>query len=337
MLYLQFLLIVASLFNFIIVYSQEENGDDDLQYVDQKTVPFILFSHKLIPGVQQYQEDYDSILTFHNDELTSIVQDITSHCSSDAYILINVPGLTKSDFLYSKNSFNSLKRYIFQSSTTLKFEKTQILGENYYDKLTFFIKDKCRIKDQMIINIRGNNTDNFQPYIDSNKRIIKINYPELPTLANSNDRTKSLEDYDKFLRLVLAQIPSPEHTVIITSLNPSKEGVHDDITPIEIFPEIFDNKLKFRESEQNNRILDVPPEFNEYRPRFDQIESNEKFLSIFDYDFIDQNKQLIISIVIAFLLFIIFQIFLFIKPSSPTKDKVKIKKKTTALQEKKLK
>ncbi|KAM3168695.1 Protein BIG1 [Saccharomyces cerevisiae] len=270
-------------------------ASEELQ--NQTNVPAIFFSYKLTPGILKYQEDYDRAVTLPRDTFIEAAEKFLGVCNADTYVFINQPGLRKLDFLEFETEFVSLQRYIRRSSTAIKFEKVDLLPQDLYYDLAEFVKEYCNV-DQ-VLNLRGNNTEDFQPFIDSEKRVIIIEYPKLP--EDTNERKEAFRHYDKYLRTILAQIPSPEQNVIYTSLNPGTTLAHESIIPIQIFPDIFDIKSRVGEVEQNNRVLDVPRlSFNDYTPRFSEPPS--EYVSIFDSQLIENNRgllQLIFTILVG--------------------------------------
>ncbi|KAJ1536009.1 phosphatidylglycerophosphatase [Saccharomyces cerevisiae] len=251
----------------------------------------------ITPGILKYQEDYDRAVTLPRDTFIEAAEKFLGVCNADTYVFINQPGLRKLDFLEFETEFVSLQRYIRRSSTAIKFEKVDLLPQDLYYDLAEFVKEYCNV-DQ-VLNLRGNNTEDFQPFIDSEKRVIIIEYPKLP--EDTNERKEAFRHYDKYLRTILAQIPSPEQNVIYTSLNPGTTLAHESIIPIQIFPDIFDIKSRVGEVEQNNRVLDVPRlSFNDYTPRFSEPPS--EYVSIFDSQLIENNRgllQLIFTILVG--------------------------------------
>ncbi|GMC19540.1 unnamed protein product [Saccharomyces cerevisiae] len=251
----------------------------------------------ITPGILKYQEDYDRAVTLPRDTFIQAAEKFLGVCNADTYVFINQPGLRKLDFLEFETEFVSLQRYIRRSSTAIKFEKVDLLPQDLYYDLAEFVKEYCNV-DQ-VLNLRGNNTEDFQPFIDSEKRVIIIEYPKLP--EDTSERREAFCHYDKYLRTILAQIPSPEQNVIYTSLNPGTTLAHESIIPIQIFPDIFDIKSRVGEVEQNNRVLDVPRlSFNDYTPRFSEPPS--EYVSIFDSQLIENNRgllQLIFTILVG--------------------------------------
>lgn len=256
------------------------------------------------PGILRYQEDYDMALTLPRSTFIKAAENFLGTCNANTYVLINQPGLRKLDFLEFETEFISLQRYIKQSSTAIKFEKVDLLPQELYDDLSEFVKEYC--DTAKVLRLRGNHTEDFQPFIDNEKRVIIIEYPRLP--ENTSERREAFRHYDRYLRTILAQIPSPEQKIIYTSLNPGTTLVHESIIPIEIFPSIFDIKSRMGEVEKNNRVLDVPRlPFNDYTPRFSEPPS--EYVSVFDSHLIEDNRvllQLIFTILVGFVLLHLF-------------------------------
>ena len=256
------------------------------------------------PGILKYQEDYDMAVTLPRSTFIEAAEKFLGICNANTYVLINQPGLRKLDFLEFETELVSLQRYIRRSSTAIKFEKVDLLPQDLYHNLAEFVKEYCNV-DQ-VLRLRGNNTEDFQPFIDSERRVIIIEYPKLP--EDTNGRREAFRHYDKYLRTILAQIPSPEQKVIYTSLNPGTALAHESIIPVEIFPDIFDIKSRVGEVEQNDRVLDVPRlSFNDYAPRFSEPPS--EYVSIFDSELIEDNRGLLQLIFTTLVGFVLFQFF----------------------------
>ncbi|CAI4053283.1 hypothetical protein SUVZ_15G2560 [Saccharomyces uvarum] len=274
------------------------------EFLNQTNVPAIMFSYKLTPGILKYQEGYDMALTLPASDFLQTAEKFLSLCNANTYVFVNQPGLRRLDFLEFQDEFTSLRRYVRQSSTAIKFEKVELLSEDFYDDLADYLKEYCDAGQ--VLRLRGNHTEDFEPFIDSERRVVIIEYPMLP--QDTDLRREAIGHYDKYLRFVLAQIPSPEQNIIYTSLNPGTALAHESIIPIDIFPDIFDIKSGSGEVEQNNRVLDVPPlSFNDYSPRFSEPPS--KYISIFDSELIQDNKVLLQLILTSLIGFVLFQLF----------------------------
>ncbi|KAG0661377.1 Protein big1 [Maudiozyma exigua] len=278
-----------SIIPFFLFLSIIQHVFADENLVAQKSVPAILFSHKVSSGLLKYQTNYDPESIVPVESFKTIAQELIDHCNSDAYIFINVPGLRKLDLVEYGNDMKFLQRYINSSSTKLKFEQVKSLPETFITDLIEYIKDKCQFEGH--IKLRGNNSDDFTTYIDSGRRVIEINYSPLP--ENETLRYDSILDLDSYIREILAQLPSPDQTFILTSLHPSPVP-ENDYDKMKMFPELFKN---LEEVEKNNMLLDVAPMTIKYNPKYNGMEDVPAFS--FDYEFFEENKSLLTCIIAA--------------------------------------
>lgn len=248
-----------------------------------------------------------------------IVEELLGKCNSNAFILVNQPGIRAHDFTAYKKDLINLQLYMHASSTAVKFEQVDILPVDMFDELIDNVKEKCNVDE--VLEVDGNNTDSFQPYIDTRKRIIRIDFPELP--QDSQNRSIALSAYDKSLRAILAQLPSPELTIVYASLKPDLDLgstiKHVTSRPVEIFPEIFLDPSRAEEVEKNDRILNLLRVFNEYHPKFKAMSS--QYISIFEERFITENFELIRTIITVLTVYLIIQVVL------PKKKPKKLAKK----------
>ncbi|QLQ80716.1 hypothetical protein HG537_0E00690 [Torulaspora globosa] len=131
-------------------------------------------------------------------------------------------------------------------------------------------------------------------------------------------RRQAIADFDKSLRTVLAQIPSPAHTVILTAVGPSQAPDTSLTAPARpIFPEVLLDPAKRQEIEKNDHDLKIPPHFNEHRPKFSEPQT--PYMTAFDSEFISKNYNLISLIVTSLIGFVVIQIL--IKPTIQGKTK----------------
>lgn len=218
------------------------------------------------------------------DRFSVISKELLGQCNSDAYVFINQPGLRKQDFSTYKKEFISLQRYIYSASTALDFESVQLPSNDTFNELINYVNGECKI--DKFISVEGNKTNGFEEYIDTAKRVIRIDYPILP--EHPELRRKAISDFDKFLRTVLAQVPSPAQTIVYTAIEPGNLVVDDSIP---IFPEIFRDSSMMQEIEKNDHDLRAPRDFNPPRPKFARAEA--PYLSVFDSQFIAENYDLL--------------------------------------------
>lgn len=176
-------------------------------------------------------------------------------------------------------------------------------NEDLFSELIDYTMNTCHI--DRLITIRGDKTEDHHPYIDSNPRVIRIDFPELPPFeaVNTNKtRSETIVAYDSFIRKVLGTIPTPHHTVILTSLKASSLNISDNLLSLEIFPEIFNQNTREFEVERNDRNLNIQPFFNVKKPKFKVLEC--KYISAFNQEFVEQNFQLLQIILTVLICFI---------------------------------
>lgn len=233
--------------------------------------------------------------------LFQAVREFTEDCQFNALIFINQPGLRKDDLIEYEEEFINLEKYLKGSSTAVAFEQVELMPYDTFSQLTEYAQELCRI--DKILYVEGDNLESFQHYIDIEKRIIRIEYPPLP--EDPEFRRKAIFTFDSNLRKILAQVPSPAHRVIYTSLDPDTDVLESNGR---IFPHILQDKDREAPIERNNHHLNIPPPFNDYRPKWAGMTG--EYLSIFDTEFIQENKQLLIAIATSLFGFLILQIVL---------------------------
>lgn len=106
-----------------------------------------------------------------SERVEEVARKMINDCSSNAIILVNQPGLTLDD-LADYEPFTVLRTYCFMSSTlgvVPRMDKPLNL-----DQLATHSLDKCGGE---LVQVDG--YDEVDTYIDSGKRVIRINFPEL--------------------------------------------------------------------------------------------------------------------------------------------------------------
>ncbi|CAR25718.1 hypothetical protein ZYGR_0A02850 [Zygosaccharomyces rouxii] len=284
------------------------------ELVEQTHVPVLMWSHHLIPALHKYLGKFDNSLELPLSTLFQVVREFTEDCETSAFIFINQPGLRKDDLVEYEEEFVNLERYLRKSSTALAFEQVELMPDDTFEQLTEYVQEICRI--DKLLYVEGDNLESFQPYIDIEKRIIRIEYPPLP--EDPELRGQAILTFDSNLKKMLAQVPSPAHRVIYTSLEPNTDVLE---STGRIFQHIFQDKDREIPIERNNHHLDIPPQFNDYKPKFEGMTG--EYLSIFDADFIQENKQLLIAITTSLFGFLILQLVPSRSPTTTgtTKDK----------------
>ena len=318
----------STVFMAVNLVSFPVNAEEDLE--PQKFVPAILFSHRLTPGMLKYSQNYKPNMILPANSFELIVEEFVQNCESNTYVFINHAGIRTTDLDEYSSDLTFLKRYTRQSSTKLKFERVNLLPMNTFDNLVNYTMQHCGIEKHITLTTKE--TDEFQAYIDTDKRVISIDYS--PMTYEEDERREEIAAFDQYLRTILAQIPSPYISVIYSSLEPDLVPSYSNKKVVEIFPEIFQDMVE--EKEVNDRLRMVPPPTNEYRPKFKGM-STER-LTLFDAKFIQENNQLLRMILTTFVGYLILQVFLLFQGSKKKgskenrgrADNVKAVKKTDA-------
>lgn len=268
------------------------------------TVPVIMYSYSLSPGLIKYQENYNYKQTVPIESFKTISEELLGNCNSNAYIFINIPGLTEFDLIQYRDEFKFLEKSFELSSTGLKFEKIEI-DQSTFDHLMDFTEQKCHIEKRL--KLIGNDTTQYEPYLDTDKRIIEINFPALDSI-DDQIRSETIDHFDNYLKFVLGQIPSPQQTIILTSLEPDLQINLSSVSSLLNHYDGFFNDIisRKRDFEKNNRMLDVPIIRNRHKPLHKEL--HDHYVSIFDTDFIQKNYPLLKLIGTATIIFIMYHL-----------------------------
>ncbi|CAR24475.1 Big1p [Lachancea thermotolerans CBS 6340] len=296
------------------------------------TVPAILCSYKLSPGMMQFQVELNGSSALSKSEFLGIAKTMISRRHSDAYVLVDIPGLAASDFSVYEEEMEGIRYFVQSSSTALGFSEVNLVDTqtDVFEELANFTKEEWDVDIQTVI--RGEVESDFVPYIDSNPRIIRINFKPLPeentsTPNSSRSRQDVIEAYDDFLKKVLRQLPSPEQTIILTSSQKPSSQVIDGSEFYDILPDLFQDPQKLAEVEINDKNLHNKPQFNEPKPRHSP--PSEERLSILEPQFLEENRGLVVLIIISIALFFVLQTIQLWrgKPKQPDKTKITTEKK----------
>ncbi|CUS21786.1 LAQU0S04e00760g1_1 [Lachancea quebecensis] len=296
----------------------------------QDGVPAILCSYKLSPGLVQLGAALNGSNALSKSEFSELAKTMISRRRSDAYVLVDIPGLAISDFSIYEEEMESIRFFVESSSTALSFREVNLADSktDVFEELANFTKEEWDIDSQVVI--RGETEKDFVPYIDSNPRIIRINFQPLPeegTSNNNRSRQDAIEAYDSFLKKVLRQLPSPEQTIVLTSLQKSSPQGVGGSELYDIFPDLFQDPQKLAEVEVNDKILHNKPRFNKFKPK--KSSSSEELPSIFEPEFVKKNSGLVILIVVSIVSFFILQTMQLWRgrPRQPNTTKITSEKK----------
>ncbi|KAL8713560.1 MAG: hypothetical protein Q9220_002422 [cf. Caloplaca sp. 1 TL-2023] len=176
------------------------------------TSPFILFSTSdlHISPLSQIA----SASTIHD----TLLSQVESTCPSDTYVVVTQPGARTSDF-QDHFAAPQLRRRLLGEEKNIKtrISVNEVLGEIDTASWVRELESKCDVAVQGI----DASTGSFTIADDPNPRLIKLEFPPLPT-TNTKDRASKLRENDDYLASVLDLIPSTaKYTVIYISVSSS--------------------------------------------------------------------------------------------------------------------
>ena len=246
-------------------------------------------------------------------EFNAIALELLDHCNSHAYVFVNQPGLRLEDFDY-EDAWTVLPNYLSRSSSALRFEQVEVSPSNVFENLIAHTKRRCDVQREIIL--RAEQTNQFEPYIDAQSRIIQVHFSPLPGDGRNErpSREDVLADHDQRLRRILGRLPSPAVTVIYTSLEPA-DRLSASPPRAGIFPEIFEHESRRIEYERNDRDLQVNRYFPSHHPKMEPIEEVE--LSLLDPKFIQSNLKLLKLIAVSAIGSLTWQLYSLFSPKLP--------------------
>ncbi|SCU85353.1 LAFA_0D15214g1_1 [Lachancea sp. 'fantastica'] len=281
----------------------------------QETVPAVLSSHQLTPGLLKYQQDYDNANVLPQDLFFDIAQRFISKTRSDAYLFINIPGLRATDLIEHQEQLGSFVKYLETSSTALRFENVEMGPdwEEIFDNLVSYTEEEWDITDS--IELWKNHTETFERYIDWRPRVIRVEFDQV----SSESRAEYFGYCDRTIRHLLGQIPSSDTKIILTSRTGS--GGENEAS-VRIFPHIFEDSTKKTDFEKNKHSVMKTHELNTPQPKFTGMADIR--LSIVDADFLSQHGTTIKLIIFSSLTYTIFQLALWNRTKRPSQPKKKV-------------
>ncbi len=234
--------------------------------------------------------------------LQTLTRRLIAPCSSNAYLLVNQPGLRLSDLddlnlREKRDIFTNFRGYLDHASTKLTIPNIEDDGLLDFKSLEKYIIRNCQAEFVLV----EEDPDHLQDYLDTRKRVIRVNLPELP--ENEYLRKEILKENDELLRDVIRKIPTPYHSIYYTSLSPSTEfedikwniSPSDSEIPNHIFSDITGTKASRLEIEKNKH------ESNEeqkpyFPPRRTHLLKHEESPTLFDRKLIMENGNVIVGI-----------------------------------------
>ncbi|CDK25538.1 unnamed protein product [Kuraishia capsulata CBS 1993] len=185
------------------------------------TFPAFLFSHKLVPSLRANLPHSEQV-PFTLAEATEIFNRLAEQCLSNAYIVVNQPGLTIQD-LTNFQGYPFTRDMMTAASTIVTFPNVITEDSTTFnlDSIESHLKQSCHVKTHQVLY---NDENEVPPYIDTRPRLIKVMLPALP--EEEIPRTQALLDHDFLLKKIARKLPSPYITVLYTTdtVSEFKEG-----------------------------------------------------------------------------------------------------------------
>ncbi|KGQ97244.1 protein BIG1 [Candida albicans P37005] len=265
--------------------------------------PVLVASHKLVRGLKE-EINPSNTLPHNVTSVTNMLKKLITECSSDAYLLINQPGLTYADLTTEKkDNWPFLRNYLYMSSTIVGLPRVE--NPIDLDFLEQYIISNC---DAETINVWHDSEDEVVDYYDIRKRVIRIDLSPL-SISNHDDRVKEIFEHDQLIRKILRKLPSAHYTIILTSLEPGivhpvpRFLMEETPASFEIFDDIINDPFHNREIEKNDRFHKVEPNWNPIRDSNDRYYRNKKKdeIHLFDYELWEKNEKLITTIFVMVL------------------------------------
>lgn len=299
-----------------------------LQLATSSLAPLLVASHKLVPGLQS--EINESNLKPHNvTSVTNMLKKLITQCSSDAYVIVDQPGLTYEDLTDKKREdWPFLVNYLYMSSTIVGLPRVESGLD--LDFLEEYIINTC---DAEAINVWHDDDNEVAEYFDVRKRVIKVTLSPV-----TGDRAAHLREHDELIRKILRKLPSPHYTLILTSTNPGNFHPTPDFImserpeSFEIFHDIVNNPKHNGGVEKNDRFHKVEPNWNPARNTNDRYLTNRKKdeIHLFDYDLWVKNEKLVATVLVMILSLFMLKTLSVIQTIKQkfTKHQIPISKKT---------
>ncbi|CAN3375738.1 hypothetical protein DIURU_003832 [Diutina rugosa] len=259
-------------------------------------VPVLYASHKLVPGLwDEIGRDWSS--AYSGQDVTNMVRKAITPCSSDEYLIVNMPGLTQED-MNDRSEWPFLERYLHMASTVVGAPWVRDPLDIEY--LESYIIQQCEAETIVVSNMRD---EEVPQYLDTRTRVIRVEYEELDA-EDLDHRHEQLRDADELIRKILRKLPSPHYSIIVTSdtpvnVHPIPAHITEENPDIYgIFNKIINDPKREEEVERNDRFHKAEPDWIESK------HSNERYLRnrrddevhFFDYDLWTKNDKVVMTI-----------------------------------------
>lgn len=266
-----------------------------LASVQALVTPALVLSHKLVPHLTL---EVDKPYTKHQDPLnvTNMIKKLVSECSSDMYLLVDLPGLRSGDMVQSKKHlWPNLVKYIHMASSAVGLPWVD--GSLDYGFLEEYIIKTCKA-EAVSVNFGAHE---IPSYIDTRKRVVRASLNAIP--EDQEERYTAIRQVDELIAEILRKSPSPHYTVVVLLelLLPEHPipqfAIDESPERFEIFHDLI---LTRKIEEERNKYMysEVEPYWNENGdPMKKFLERREKDeIHFFNHELWLKNEKLISTI-----------------------------------------
>ncbi|CAH6720291.1 protein Big1p [[Candida] jaroonii] len=263
--------------------------------------PLVVSSHKLVKGLKTFLPE--PISRHDVEDVTNMLKHLITECSSDEYVILDIPGLRYDDLNDKKReNWPFLSKYLSIASSDVGLPFVNgVIDLNF---IKDYIVHNCDA-ELLTANVEDENSIN---YIDTRTKVIYMKFNDL----NEEDkfiRTDQIFKIDEFVRRIIRKLPSPHYSIILTSSKTS------EITPIPmdmmrsepgtygVFNSIIYDARRNNEVELNSNYkvaeplwIDRPNPLTKYL-----LEKEKSLVKFLDYDLWMKNEKLIMTMILMIL------------------------------------
>lgn len=290
-----------------------------------QAVPVLLASHKLVPDIKVDIQSPNT-KTQVSQDVTHMIKRLATECSSDVYLLVNAPGLTNSDMIVSKkNNWPHVQKYLHMASSVVGLPWME--GALDLDHLSEYFARTCKADMVMVYS----SEDEVEDYIDTRKRVIRVEAGTIPTQQPARD--EAVRQLDDLIRKILRKVPSPHYTILITSsqllsLHPIPQVALDNSPELfEIFHDIVNDPSRQNAVERNNYLYqNMEPTWQEHDDATEiyLARRRKEEVHFFDADLWKKKEKVVMTLFLIVSTFLVFEVVsfgLWLKRKATTKDK----------------
>lgn len=262
-----------------------------------QAVPVLYGSHSVVPGLRE-EVKYPFIQKQDPQSVTNMLKKSITECSSDAYLIVNIPGLENIDMIDRRQElWRNLVKYMHMLSTLIGMPWVEGTLDLLF--LEAYITRTCSAETISL----NEEEDVFAEYVDTRKRIIRIEFNPLPPAGPERDL--AILAIDEMIDKVLKRIPSPHYSFLITSsttstIHPIPEvALENSPQGFELFYRIVNDPRREEEVERHVRLKGLSkPQWNEDKdPMSIYLEKRKKDqVVLFDYELWSKNEKLVTTI-----------------------------------------